>query len=272
MPNTYVTLSADLVEFADFAFDYLQGDGYRVKVEPHNLYYPNTPSLVGKRGATEHIVEVAAAVDRARIGDWVHYGRARGNETFVSVVVPEGVGVAVAELAALRAMGIGLCSAGPAGVHVVVGAIDLSTHIGLPDLARERAAVRNLLRDPFRKISDGAVIDGFKDAAAAFEKMARNHFLVGMRSTRISLVTNQGRPRQVTEAQISRMTLGQLGTAYSEIIAPTQADDLARRAIESILKDRNDATHNASESVKRRIKRNVPRHVFAILNALREIA
>lgn len=273
MPQSYVTLAPELVEAADAAFEHFQNEGYRVFIEQGDLYYPNTPTLVCKRRTTEHIIEVASSVDNGRFQDWVHYGRARGKETFVWLVLPQGLEASVGELAALRAKGIGVCSADAGGLTVFVEASDVSTSVGLPDLARERPLVRKLLKASFKRISDGATVDGFKDAAGVFEEKARAHLLAGVRSTRISFVTTKGKPRVVTEERIMRMTLGQLGGAFSEIVAPTQADDLTRRAIESILKDRNDVTHNGTNAaVVRRVKRNVARHVFAILNALREIA
>ncbi|MCD9029091.1 hypothetical protein LDO26_12860 [Luteimonas sp. BDR2-5] len=273
MPRSYITLSPELVEYADAAYEHLQGEGYRVAVEKSDLYYPNTPTLVGKRRVTEFIVEVASSADSGRFDDWVHYGRARGKETYVALVLPEGNEATLTELASLRAKGIGVCSAGPNGVAVLVESSDLSAIVGLPDLSREKPAVRRLLKAPFRRISEGLVVDGFKDAATNFEQSAKAHFLKGVKSTRIQLVTAKGLPRTLSEAQIERFTLGQLGIGYGEIVAPTQADDLVRRAIQSILKDRNDATHHPGKAaVIRRIKSNVPKHVFAVLNALREIA
>lgn len=272
MARSYVTLSPDLIEYADIAVDYLISRGYRVSVEVGNLYYPNTPTLMGKKGATEFIIEIAGAVGSVKYLEWLHYGRARGKETYVAIVLPPVATVSADELAKLRAAGIGVCTATATNMSMSVQAVDLSTAIGLPDLGREKVALRKLLGPSFQKISDGAIIDGFKDAAGAFENLARQHLQKGIASTRIKLVTQAGKARSLSDAQIARFTLGQLGVAYSEIVAPTQTDDLTRRAIASILKDRNDATHDGGKSaVVRRIKKNTPRHVFAILNAMREL-
>lgn len=272
MPRSYVTLSPDLIEYADLAAEYLISQGYKVFVEVGDLYYPNTPTLKGKKGAAEFIVEIAAAVGGIKYLEWLNYGRARGKETYVAVVLPPAATVSADQLAKLRSAGIGVCTANAANMTMLVQAVDLSATIGLPDLANEKVALRKLLRPSFQKIADGAVVDGFKDAAGAFEKLARIQLQKGIKSTRIKLVTKEGRARSLSSHQISRLTLGQLGVAYGEIVAPTQADDLARRAIESILKDRNDATHDGDkQSVVRRIKKNTPRHVLAILNAMREL-
>lgn len=272
MTRSYVTLSPDLIEYADLAVEYLISQNYKVFVEVGNLYYPNTPTLTGKKGATEFIIEIAGAVGSVKYLEWMHYGRARGKETYVAVVLPPAATVSADELAKLRAAGIGVCTATATSMSMLLQAIDLSTTIGLPDLANEKVVLRKLLRPSFQKIADGAVVDGFKDAAGAFENLARLHLQKGVTSTRIKLVTQAGKARYLSVAQIARLTLGQLGVAYGEIVAPTQTDDLTRRAIASILKDRNDATHEGGKpAVVRRIKKNTPRHVFAILNAMREL-
>jgi hypothetical protein len=272
MARSYVTLSPDLVEYADVAVGYLNSRGYRVSVEVGNLYYPNTPTLMGKKGATEFIIEVAGTVGSVKYLEWLHYGRARGKETYVAVVLPPVATVSADELAKLRAAGMGVCTASATDISMLVQAVDLSTAIWTPDLGSEKAGLRKLLRPAFQKIADGAVVDGFKDAAGAFENLARSHLQKGVASTRIKLVTRAGKARSLTAAQIAKLTLGQLGVAYGEIVAPTQADDLTRRAIASFLQDRNDATHEGGKpAVVRRVKKNTPRHVFAILNAMREL-
>lgn len=272
MTRSYVTISPDLVEYADLAAEYLISQGYKVCVEVGDLYYPNTPTLRGKRGSAEFVIEIAGAVGGVKYLEWLNYGRARGKETYVAVVLPPVATVSADELAKLRAAGIGLCTANAANMSMLVQAVDLSTTIGLPNLANEKVVLRKLLMSSFQKIADGAVVDGFKDAAGAFEKLARTHLQDGVASTRIKLVTKAGKVKSLSSGQIARLTLGQLGVVYGKIVAPTQADDLVRRAIESILKDRNDATHDSGkQAIVRRIKKNTPRHVLAILNAMREI-
>lgn len=272
MARTYVTVSPDLVEYADAAADYLLEEGYKVSVEPRGLYFPNTPTMLGKKGSTEFVVEVVINAASFNCLDWVHYARARSKETFIAVVLPEATNISTDDLSRLRSHGVGVCRANAGQVDVLLQYVDVSTTIGLPDLSKEKKQLRRVLKPCFKKIMEGSVVDGFKDACGAFEDLARGHFKAGVASTRIKLVTKDGKSRQVTPAQVDRFTLGQLGVAFSEIVAPTQADDLARRAIESILKDRNDATHKASnQTVLRRVKRNTPKHTFAILNAMREL-
>ncbi len=272
MARRYVTLSQDLIEFADSAADYLEEEGYRVSVELASLHYPNTPTLVGKRGATEYIVEVASIAVSSNFVNWSHYGRARGKETFVALVLPEACNVSTDELAKLRVRGIGMCSATATALSVVLEPVDLSMTVGIPDLKSEKLKVQKILKPPFKKIADGSIVDGFKDAAAAFEDEARTHLKNGVATGRLVFVTPAGNPKVLTAKKISKLTLGQLGEAYSEIVAPTQADELARRAISSILKDRNDATHASRKPViLRRIKKNTPLHAQAILNAVRAL-
>lgn len=272
MPRSYVTLSQDLVEYADLAFDYLTSQGYRVSIEMADLYYPNTPTLTGKSRSVEFVVEVAGAVSGVKYSEWLNYGRARGKETYFAIILPPGTIVSTDDLAKLRVAGVGVGTPSGNALSMLVNVVDLSTAIGLPDLSNEKVTLRKLLRPSFQKISDGSVVDGFKDAAGAFEKLAQSHFKKGVASGRIKLVTQAGKTKVLTAEKIERLTLGQLGAAYAEVVAPTQADDLVRRAIASILKDRNDATHDgAKSSIIRRVKKNTPRHVFAILNAMREI-
>lgn len=272
MPRSYVTLSPDLVEYADAAADYLKGAGLRVAVEPPSLHFPNTPTMTGTRHSTQYIVEVAPVAEPTKFIDWVHYGRAREKETFIVLVLPGGTNVSMDDLAKLRTLGVGVFTSTTAGLTTLIDAVDVSTTVGLPDLSHEKRALRLLLNPPFQRISGGAVIDGFKDAATVFEGAARDHLKQGVLSTRIRFVTAGGNPRTATGRQISKLTLGQLGGLYGEITAPTQADDLVRRAIESILKDRNDAVHNCNTpAIVRRIKKNVRQHVYAIVNAMREI-
>lgn len=272
MARTYVTISPALVEYADAAAEYLEDDGYRVFIEPAGLYFPNSPTMLGKRGQVERVVEVATSVASVNTDEWVRYARARGKETYIAVVLPHGAAVAADALAVLREKGVGICQARVDGLDVIVEPRDVSADIGLPNLDKEKPKVRKELKPSFKKISDGAVVDGFKDACVCLEEAARKHLNEGLVSSRIKLVTTKGKARTLTPEQVEKLTLGQLGIAFSEIVAQTQVDDLVRRAIDSVLNDRNDANHRGARPVVvRRIKRNTPKHAFAILNALREI-
>lgn len=275
MPRTYATLSLDLVEHAESFFAFLRAKGLRVAVEPSDLHFPNTPTLLGSRGGMEYIVEVRDVRPKLMLDavkPWLNYARARGRETYVALVLPSTAALPALVITAAKDLGIGVFTTDNGKALEIAKPRDLTANIGVPELANERAVIRKLLRDCFSKVADGQIVDGFRDASSVLEKASKEHVRHGISAKRLTFIDSSGTAVTYSAAKIRKKTLGQTKDVFEQIVAPNHQDTVALNAMKSILDDRNAATHDGTNAtVVRRIKRNTGRHLLAILNAIKAL-
>src|SRR5580704_2733795 len=143
MPSRlYNTVADELLEYADLALAHFEELGFTVRPEHYILGFPYTPTFLCRRGATTKIVEVDSKVQLKRLEGWVGYCRSSGKDTRLALCVPSSADLAASELAELQARGIGLYVVSVDRVVERLAPIDLGLNIALPELAGERAKVR----------------------------------------------------------------------------------------------------------------------------------
>ena len=103
-----------------------------------------------------------------------------------------------------------------------------------------------------------------------FEKAAKKYLKKWVKTGRVRFVAKKGIVTY-NGKKIDRFTLGQLGHAFDSIQAQNSSDRAIKRAIDSILKDRNNLTHDKwSLRTEKRLRGNVGHHMWIITQALAE--
>ena len=267
------TLSVDLAPVANRALRHFRDHGHTVVAEKKlDLGYPYTPTLVCRRQQTTLVLEVVERLDRARMVEWLGYGKSAGHDFRVGVCVSDAAEqhITPEDRTWLAQKGVGLFAAGAAIVERSA-ARDLALNLALPDLARESRRVRELLSPPFEQIGGPDWRDGFLTACETFENLARTYLRQGIRSTRIQVMGAQG-IRNPSIPTINRMTMGQLAKTFRSIQSQNHLDAQIAEALQRLNPDRVRATHRRRHgATERRLRANVGRHMYAIFGVIRQI-
>ena len=110
-----------------------------------------------------------------------------------------------------------------------------------------------------------------RDACQGLETEARRYLKKWTRTGRIKILRKKG-PVTLTNAQIDRMTMGQLAEAFRDIQAQNQADNVIGRALATINRDRVGVVHHKRKKVtERRLRANVGQHMWTIIAAMKEL-
>jgi hypothetical protein len=267
----FLTVSDELVAFADKLATHFEGYGYTVAIEKQSLEYPYTPTMVCKRGSMTVIVEVAAGMSD-RIREWVAYGRSCASDTRVALGTPGGPPLSTGDHTLLRELGAGLYIDSQSGIAEMVNHTDLAVNIGLPDLSQYPPRVRRALGGSFEQISRGNWREGFEDGCVALEDEARKYLKRHVATGRIALVTPTGRVVTPTAARTERMTLGLLKDAFLAIQNPNLSDSKIAAALRKLNPDRIRVAHKKrSRQAEQALRRNVGRQVWLLVAALKEL-
>ncbi len=280
----WLTVPDELTEYADQVVEHFETHGYSVKFEATETGFPGTPTLVAKqaRGRTTVIVEVQQSIDADRLHEWARFAKACSTETRVIVCVPPDIPRAALIEQSLREAGIGILLASPTGVMELVASRDLTINVSLPELRTMPRKMQRLLGPVYEKFERGQWQDGFSDACQVLEVEARRYLLEGVRRGRLTFralpppgarVRASSAPRKVkvySERAISRMTLGGLAVAFSEIEIQNHADVVILNALSHVNRDRVGRAHHAARAVTdRRLRTNVGRHMWVVADGLK---
>lgn len=273
MALKFVTISADLLEYAELAAAAARQDGYRLVAEPAGAYFPVTPTILGSAAQRELIVEVVSRVSFAASRRWLAYGRAQRKETRVLIVSPpQKKNIPVAEIEKFQAAGIGLSIGNDGHLVSLVQPRDLATQIVCPDISTDSKKVKKKLAPCFGKIDRGDIVDGFKDAAVVVESAARRHLVEGVKSGRIKFASASGKPIVYAVKDINKGTMGWLRDRFGEIVKPNEADKVAFQAFAAVVPDRNLASHNEMTAAQRRaVHARVAKHLLVLHQAARKL-
>ena len=271
MANTYSTLAPDIVEHADLFHAYLKSHGFKVEIEPGDPSFPFPPTLLGKMAGGHWYVEVSNVCNLARLRTWIAYSKTRQKETKVCLLLPQQSTLSGDIMRTLRELGIGLFISDGTKIDELLRPKDISLPSSLPDIALEKAKLRIMLTPIYRKFDAGDPIDGFKDACQLLEDLARSRFVADFTSQRIKMDPN-GTNAKLKVERVKKMTLGQLAIAYSEIVAPNLLDSNLAKALAAINGDRVDAVHHTNNvKLINKVKKNCSKHMWTIVNALRQL-
>jgi hypothetical protein len=272
MPTkTYNWVPDELVEVADEIRAWLLNRGYAVKVEKTSVGFPFPPTFHCTRNKLERIlIEVLSDWQETRLQTWVAYARTCRNELKVCIGVSHDLVLAVSTVAKIRKAGIGLLRSGGGNTYFEIEPTDASMAVSLPPRAGLPKETRVLLGAAYDHFEASRWREGFEDACKVFEKSAKKYLKKWMKTGRVRFVTKRG-IAAYTDKRIDRFTLGQLGVAFDAIQAQNSSDRAIRRAIDSILKDRNNLTHDKwNLRTEKRLRSNVGHHIWVITQALGE--
>ena len=266
------TVPTELLEYAESVAEYFQHRGYRIYAEHYELGYPARPTLCCKRKGTTLIVEVNAKVPELSLDDWVRFAASASSDTEVALCLPDHANVSSSSMTFLQLRRIGLYVATADACVERLAPADLALKIALPEIAQLPRKVRELLGPVYEQFERAQWREGFKEACQILEEQARRHLKKGIHSSRIVVFDKSGNARSLSDAAIDKMTLGALAAAYTSIKAPNSADDLIAKSLKSINPDRVASTHHkAKKSTERSLRRNVGKHMWTIIAALKEM-
>jgi len=273
MPTrVYQTIGIDLVEYADAFADYFENHGYRCRVEYAELEYPYRPTLHLRRRPETLIFEVVDRLDLKRLDQWVRYGKSCQTDTRIAVGVGPRARVSGEASVALARLGVGLFRASAEGVQEIISPHDLAIHVQLPELRHLPARMRKLFGPVYEKFDRAMWREGFEDACQLVESQARAYLKKGLATGRLQFVKSNGLPMALSAATIDRMTLGRLAIAFQAIAVQTHSDSVIGQCLSRINADRVGVVHHKSlPQTEARLRKNVGKHMYTVIAALREL-
>lgn len=271
-PRPYTTVADELVEHADATAEYFVNLGYTVRIEWAELGFPYTPTFVCKRGRTTVIVEVAKTITVDRLRNWQAYARSSGRDTRVAISLPSNSAVTPDEEASLRSEGMGLYRSVAGTLQEGIPPRDLALNLQLPDIASLDPRSRKLMGSAYEQFNRSQWREGFEDACQTFESEARRYLLAGIRSGRITLL-GKGGPKHLTAKQVNKLTMGQLASLFPQIQNQNYADAIIGKTLKTINRDRiGVAHHKGRAATEARLRRNVGRHMWTLVAAMKRFA
>lgn len=268
-PRIYQTLAPELFEYADRVAEDLGVRGYKVRIEKMELGFPYRPTLLAKRDRTTLVVEVSSSISYPRLDAWARYGKSSGQDLRVTVYLPDHIQASAQDHAQFRSSGCGLATVSSSGITQVVPPQDLALNISLPERQSLPPKLRTLLGTAYDHFGQASWREGFDEACKVLEIEARRYLRYWTRKGRIQLVTQKG-PRLLTKSQIEKLTMGQLAEAFRQIVAQNYADSQIGKTLAAINDDRVLRTHHKHKKrTESRLRLNVGRHMWAIIEALK---
>jgi hypothetical protein len=266
----YQTLAPELMVHADSVADYLVSRGYTVAAEQQTVGHPYLATLTCVRQRTHLMIEVDSKLVITRLDAWSRYGHSCGRDTRVGVALPEEVQVSAADVKRLKDLGVGLYRCSEAETIEVFGAQDLAVNVQLPDPKSLHPKMMKLLGSVYDQFDRTQWREGFEEACQVVETQARKYLRTGMKTGRLTFVNKKG--VALTEDQVEGMTLGDLAGTFRRITAPNYSDGLIGQVLAKINKDRvGVAHHKVKTSTESRLRRNVGRHMYSVIAALKEL-
>lgn len=271
MLRKFKTIADELLAHAEVVADHFENHGLTVRVEQSELGFPYTPTFLCKRHATTIIVELDSQLRRERLEAWIRYCKSCGKDTRLGICLPSTMAVPAGEVASLRQKGIGLYAAFDDRLDESIAPADLALNVQLPEANTLAPGIRQVLGTAYEQFQRTQWREGFEDACQGLETEARRYLKKWTRTGRIKILRKKG-PVTLTNAQIDRMTMGQLAEAFRDIQAQNQADNVIGRALATINRDRVGVVHHKRKKVtERRLRANVGQHMWTIIAAMKEL-
>jgi hypothetical protein len=213
-----------------------------------------------------------AAIQNDRAEQWVRYGRSCSGDTRLALCMPSLSSVNEKAHVFLADKGVGLYRCSTADFLEALPPRDLAFNLELPELRDLSSPLRRVLGPVYEKFDRGDWREGFQEACLVLESEARLYLRSGIKSSRIKILDDNGNPRNPRVRDIDRMTLGQLGHAFSRIESQNHTDSLLTKALPQINPDRIGVVHKKlTARTERRLRENVGRNMWTVINCLRQI-
>jgi hypothetical protein len=268
----FITVAADLLEYAEAVAEWFDGRGWVVRPERPELGAPYTATMTCQRSQTTVFVEVDARISVSRAEEWHRYCLSSSKDTRIAVCVPDVAKRTSAQDSRLQELGVGLYVAAAHGVTEMLAPKDVAVNIALPELRKMPKKMRSLLGDAYDQFDHSHWKEGFKDACGVLETEARRYLKAGVASGRIVVLTEKSNPAQMTAERIEKLTLGQLAGHFGRIRSPNHPDAIIAQVLDGVNKDRVGATHHKRKAAtEARLRKNVGHHMWQVVAALKEM-
>jgi hypothetical protein len=165
------------------------------------------------------------------------------------------------------------------GVHIIAGgnftelvvATDLALNVNLPPLNAQPPRLRQLLGAAYENLNGPMWRDGYQEACRVLETEARRYFIKNCRRNRITIVTKKKGAYTPTQAEVNRLTMGQLKDYFAKIQSPNRADTIIESVLAQVNGDRVRLAHHTRSASEYQLRRNVGQNLYRIITALKEI-
>ena len=272
MALEFKTVPEELLGVAAAAGEWLRDRGYKVTPERYELGYPFTPTLHGRRAPVTAIVEVDSQVSEGNMREWAAFGSSRTTDTRIWCAVAEGVRRTGKQDLLLKGLGLGLLVIDGARVEEMIAPLDLAVNMELPDLKRYPVRLQRALGPVYEHRDRGEWREAFEEACLTLEEEARRHLWKGVKSGRIVVLSEGGKPETLTKKTIDRLTMGGLAMRFGQIVKQSHADRVIGDALKELNPHRIDAAHKKkTASGEARLRKNVGAKTWVIIAALKEI-
>lgn len=272
--DDFVSTPDDYQECAIAFGDAQRRNGWKLTVEPQNdLAYPRTPVFRAERRQTVRLIEIQNSIDSEQLDAWVRYAKTSDVDTRICVVInlcPPGL--VADEVSMLKELGVGLFTrdskTGP--FTQLLAPVDLGMQIELPTLPE---ALMPLLGEAFEQFDGGYWREGFEYACTVLEQEAREYIRSNIRRRRLTFMSSAGKSVAYRDDRIRTMTIGALARCFSEIRSPNSSDSRIGSCLRAVNANRVTSAHHKGKSrvSEKRLRAQVPRQMFIIVNGLREI-
>jgi hypothetical protein len=274
--RSYQTVAVDLVEHADAFADHFEKHGYKCTVEKTDLEFPYVPTLLLVRPPTTLIIEVNSRIIVDRLEHWSRYCSSCSKDTRVALGLPPTAKPSARQIARLSRIGVGLYLIDAGTVNQLAAPRDLALKVSLPDLDILHPRVRKLLGAVYEQFEQSMWREGFYDACQAVEAVSRKylkrHLKREMQAGRAAFVKPNGTPINRTQAQIDKMTLGQLAHAFESMPVQNHADSIVTQGLKRLNRDRVGVAHfKTKPATERRLRDNVGRHMYTVIGTLKAL-
>lgn len=272
MPSEFRTVPDELLGIATAAAAWLDRHGYKVTPERHELGYPFTPTLHGKRSSSTALIEVDSAVVVDRVKQWVAYGKSCTSDTRVWCAMADTAPRTGKEDLQLKDFGVGLLLVNEDGAVETIPPMDLALSMELPPIDTLPRRVQKILGPVYEHFERAEWRESFAEACLALENAAQKHLWKGVKAGRITIVTKNGNQEHLTKDVIDKFTMGQLAERFGRIVKQTHADRVIGDALTRVNRDRVGVVHHKRRAyTEAKLRRNVGSQMWLIVGALKEI-
>lgn len=275
MPNAkFNTISTELVEHAENAYEHFRELGYSVKIEPYEIHFPSRPALVCKTNHTQHVILVCNRIDMTQLAAWVSLAKSLNRDFRISICIPENSATKHLPKCQLeiRKFGVGIYVSTSDNFETLAEPVDQNIQVSLPDIRSLPNGARRVLRPAYEHFRGGRWRDCFEEACKALEQEIRPYFWQAIVSGRLQVFDANGRAKNLTKERVDRLTLGQLAHEISCARPQNAMDSQIQNAIDRINPDRVGLVHkNQRKSTERRLRKHVGVHMHVMIQVIREL-
>lgn len=268
------TIPTELVEHAEIAYTHFVSHGYKIKIEPFEIHYPSRPALVCKSNHTQFAIIVCGKIDIKQLENWVLIAKSSNFDFRISICIPADSTIRhlPKQQLKLNELGIGIYVSADGILKTISEPIDQNIKVALPELKSLPRKAQRALGPSYEHFKGGRWRDCFEEACKALEQCARPYFKHAIATGRLTAHKENGALKNITAAQIDKLTLGQLGHEIGLSTPQNALDSLIKKAIDQINPDRVGLVHkNKRASTERSLRKNVGLHMHSIIQVIKQI-